>query len=129
MRATRLALCLLLATLLASCDKPAPPPHESSGVRGLCVRGAERRPSGGVRVELEQLDGPARDGVHRFVASTDADGRFRIPVAPGMYVLGVRDPAIPGGKSHAPMTVTVERGKFTEVEVNEDQLDIRADPK
>jgi hypothetical protein len=104
-------------------------PDETSGVQGICVRGADRRPLAGARVDLQQLGGPEWAGIQRFGATTDAAGRFKVPVPPGKYVLGVYDPAVPGGKAHNPLSVTVERGKYAEVEVDVDKLDIRADPK
>lgn len=133
----RAALCLLPVIMLASCSKGAPAPNakdptqpdETTGVQGSCVHGADRQPFAGARVELQQVGGPDWVGVQRFGATTDTAGRFRLPVPPGQYALGVRDPSAPTKKAHAPMNVTVEKGKYTEVEVDADKLDIREPAK
>lgn len=137
MHTSRAALLLLPLVLLASCSKVAPPAHvkdplepdETSGVQGVCVRGADRRPLTAARVDLQQVGGPEWAGIQRFGATTDAEGRFKVPVPPGKYALGVYDPAVPGGKAHNPLPVTVERGKYAEVEVDVEKLDIREPAK
>jgi hypothetical protein len=136
MHRSRAALLLLPLLLLASCTK-APPPHvkdptqpdETTGVQGVCVRGAERRPCAGARVALQVDGGPEWGGVRRFGATTDAEGRFRLPAPPGRYSLSVYESAAPLGKAHNPLSVTVEKGKYAEVDVDVDKLDIREGPK
>ncbi|MBN9520991.1 hypothetical protein J0H58_21125 [bacterium] len=137
MHTSRAALLLLPLVLLTSCAKAPPAPHmkdplepdETSGVQGICVRGADRRPCAGARVDLQQVGGPEWAGIQRFGATTDAAGGLKVPAPPGRYKLGVDDPAVPGGKAHAPLSVTVKKGEYTEVEVDVDKLDIREPAK
>ena len=53
-----------------------------------------------------------------FTVETGADGRFRLPLAPGSYVLSIRAGSSPS--SAKPQTILVESGSFTDVVISVD---------
>jgi carboxypeptidase family protein len=53
-----------------------------------------------------------------FTVETDADGGFRLPLAPGDYVLTIRAGSSPPFAT--PQTVTVEPGAFADVVISVD---------
>jgi hypothetical protein len=53
-----------------------------------------------------------------FTVETGADGRFRLPLAPGTYVLSIRAGSSP--PSAKPQTVVVEPGSFADVVISVD---------
>jgi hypothetical protein len=53
-----------------------------------------------------------------FTVETDADGAFRLPLAPGDYVLTIRAGSSPPFAT--PQAVTVERGAFADVVISVD---------
>jgi hypothetical protein len=50
-----------------------------------------------------------------FTATTDADGRFELSLAPGTYEVTIEAASTP--PTAEPQTVTVEEDTFTEIEV------------
>jgi len=95
------------------------PAHTTSGIDGQVILrpvSPVERPGMVNQRPFEALIGVA-DGAGRVVAEvrSDADGRFRIILEPGTYVLRPESEAI---YPHAPaQTVTVIRDRFTPVRV------------
>ena len=57
----------------------------------------------------------ATDSGEAFTASTDAYGRFELPLSPGTYEVTIDAASTP--PTTEPQTVTVEDGSYTEIEV------------
>jgi hypothetical protein len=114
---------LLLALTLAACGTDAPATDGESGIEGIALLGpqcpVERadspcpdQPYPDAEIEIRDPNGDVVDTV-----TTDADGRFRVALEPGAYVLqGAADPSrqFPFSK---PVDVTVTQGEFVEVVV------------
>jgi hypothetical protein len=112
---------VLVAVALAACG--AGPGEGESGIRGRALAGPQcpvemanspcpDLPWEGTVVAIDTSTGD------RFTTSTDADGRFELPLAPGTY-----DVSIDAGSdlpSAKPQTVTVEGGAFAEIVVSVD---------
>ena len=114
-----LALCLGLA----GCSQTSPP--TDSGIVGRVVIGPT------CPVEMPGLDcadkpyqatitvlTPSGDKVTRFTA--DEEGRFRVNLAPGQYILYPESPNDMGLPLGVEQTFTVEEGQYTELLVTYD---------
>ena len=122
-------LCLLGVMMLAAvpgCPPQAIPPGLDSGIVGTMLAGPQCPvvPLGGDGCEDKPYQGTVilktENGlfeVTRFTA--DVDGRFRVPLYPGTYLL---DPLPgPGGFPHAAaQTIEVQPAAFTEVDISYD---------
>jgi hypothetical protein len=117
-------LVLLIASSLGGCgDEPAPG-EGSSGITGRALLGptcpVERedtpcpdRPYGGARLRITERG--TGDVAATFTA--DDQGRFRVPLAPGEYVVDAEPTEgrpLPFAK---PVDVTVRPGEYTDVTV------------
>jgi hypothetical protein len=111
-------IALVLVVILAACGDGDG--DGASGVRGRALAGPQ--------CPVEMADSPcpdlpwegtvvvtATDSGEAFTASTDADGRFELPLSPGTYVVTIDAASTP--PTTEPQTVTVEEGSFTEIEV------------
>lgn len=111
--------------VLAGCGGEPGPVSDTSGVRGTVHLGpqcpveqegvpCEDQPAAGVTVTVsEQLPGEAyAAGEPVARATTDDQGRFRIPVPPGEYVV-----TADAGMSCELMDVRVADGSFSRVDV------------
>jgi len=113
-------LCTIV--LLASCVSPDAPPTDS-GIEGqaligpICpvVREGEECPDQPYQAILT-VTSPKGERIVQF--QTDEDGRFKIPLQPGEYIL------IPESTGKLPFAseqdVSVKKGEFTQVIVNYD---------
>lgn len=113
-------IALLLVVLLAACGDGSGDGDGASGVRGRALAGPQ------CPVEMAESPCPdlpwegtvvatATDSGETFTASTDADGRFEIPLSPGTYEVTIDAASTP--PTAEPQTVTVEEGSFTEIDV------------
>jgi hypothetical protein len=111
---------LLVVLLLAACRDGAIGGDGASGVRGRVLAGPQ--------CPVEMAESPCPDlpwegtvvateteSGETFTASTDADGRFELPLAPGNYEVTIDAASTP--PTAEPQTVTVEEGSFTEIDV------------
>lgn len=115
-------LAAFLLVLAASCAGPRAPEATDSGVEGIVLAGptcpVERAdspcPDQPAEAEIQVTDPDTQEVI--LVARSGADGRFRIPLPPGEYVL-LALPARPAGPpvSSKPEPVTVRAGRFTEI--------------
>ena len=91
----------------------------ASGIEGLViirpVRSVERRGvanQGPYRAKITVLDGAGREVA---VVQSDAEGRFRLPLPPGSYVLRPESPGV--YPRAAEQRVRVRRNDMTQVEI------------
>lgn len=113
------AVILVLGVLALTCggDDAGVP---SAGIRGLALAGPQcpvevegspcpDLPWEGIVVATEMTTGET------FTATTDAEGRFELPLAPGSYDVSILVETSPPFAK--PQVVTVEAGSFTEIVV------------
>ena len=119
---TKLALCLTVL-FLAACAPFGTPTPTDSGVEGQVLIGPT--------CPVVQVDNPCPDQPYQATLTvltpaggkiaqfqTDAQGRFRVALAAGEYILR---PESPGVMPHAPeQTFTVLAGQFTRIIVTYD---------
>jgi hypothetical protein len=118
-------LLIAAGLLITGCGEAAPATPAEAGVTGLvhvgpqCPvetqdRSCEDRPAAHVEVTVsEQLPGEAyAAGTVVARATTDADGRFRIEVEPGEYVVTAE-----AGMSCELMDVRVAEGSYVDLDV------------
>jgi hypothetical protein len=132
--------CLLIFGHLAGCDRPEPKPDGSSGIRGICLLPAEppgedgkipeRRPWAGIQVHANRINS-AHDDTEQTKprVMTDANGAYQIALNPGQYLVGVHDPHRLQNKMTSPQNVKVEAGRFTEVTIDYDKINVQDLPK
>jgi hypothetical protein len=126
----RLVSIVALAALVAGCADVAPPgetPTPESGISGTVILGptcATGDAPGAhepvpcltpYSAQLAVLDG---ENVVVIRATSDAEGRFRVTLPPGDYVVAPQ-----GGDPYPiaqPLPVTVPVGEFVEVQINYD---------
>lgn len=114
-----------------SCDKPAPPPPDgSSGLQGSCLLSAEgkageRQHWPNVRIDFTPSNNGILDTSHLIHAMADEQGRFRVPMNPGEYLVGLSDLVRLKGKAHGYYKVKVEPGRFSEIVIDWDKMNIR----
>jgi hypothetical protein len=117
-----LLLCLTVL-VLAACSPALNPPAGSSGIEGQVFIGptcpvmqiGQSCPDRPYQATLSVLNAQGKR-VSRF--QTDADGRFKITLAPGIYTL---KPEAPNAMQRAPeQTFTVLPGEFTRLAVTYD---------
>lgn len=120
-RNATLALILTLATLLVGCAKSVSAPSDS-GITGIALLGptcpVERvgtpcpdEPMAGAQILVK------RGGETVATVTTGDDGRFRVELDPGEYVLEPVSPSETGLPFGKPMNVRVEANAFTDVQV------------
>lgn len=118
----RLIVGVALALAAVACGRPAAPGSSGAGIEGRTLAGpqcpVERPdspcPDAPIAAEVRVL----RDGKEVTRFTTGADGRFRVPLAPGAYELQpVSTARFPVGK---PSQVTVSPGRYTQVDVTFD---------
>lgn len=114
-------LIVLLTFSLAACA--APPTSTDSGVEGqvfvgpMCpvVQEGQECPDQPYQATLTVLSSNGREIVE---VQTDEQGRFKIPLAPGEYILHPESPeALPFASEQ---NFVVEAGKFTQVTIHYD---------
>jgi len=117
----RIVLFSLL--FLTACSSATNPTPTNSGIEGqvligpMCpvVQVGQECPDQPYQAVLT-VSSPQGEKIVQF--QTDEKGRFKIPLAPGEYIL---HPESPNGMPFAgEQTVRVEEGKFTQVAVNYD---------
>jgi hypothetical protein len=125
MRLTALAPLALVSLLLAGCDAPpAPAGTHDSGVTGRAMAGpqcpVERNPPDPdcadkpIATNLTVTSADGSRAVRDF--TSDADGRFRVPLAAGSYAIrSTETGGLPRCQSE-PFNVTA--GRFTDVAVD-----------
>lgn len=59
---------------------------------------------------------------------SDGTGAFRLVLNPGDYVVGVSDDNLLKNKALSPLIVKVEAGRFTEIVIDYDKLNVRDFP-
>jgi hypothetical protein len=115
----RVSLSLALVALVA-CGGRSEPSGSSSGVAGRVVAG----PTCPVETEASPCEPRAvqtdvaiesADGEDLRSVPTEADGSFRVALAPGRYLLTPRPPAGDPDLLPRSLTVTVEAGRFVRV--------------
>ena len=115
-------IILLSLLFLASCSLPTPEPVDS-GIEGQVLIGpmcpvmkfGEECPDQPYQAVLT-VNSPKGERIVQV--QTDEEGRFRIPLPPGKYILHPESPnGIPFADKHS---VIVEEGKYTQVTVNYD---------
>jgi hypothetical protein len=95
----------------------------TSGIRGQALAGPrcpveiEGSPCPPVPYEGTVIAIDTQTG-KEFTVTTDADGRFELPLAPGTYEVSIVSESSP--PSAKPQTVTVDPGSFTEIVVSVD---------
>lgn len=112
----------LLFLLLAACSSVAPTPTDS-GLEGhvligpMCpvVREGEECPDQPYQADLT-VTTPTGRVIVRF--RTETDGTFRVPLAPGDYILRPESPNVMPFASEQPFTVLP--GRFTQIVVSYD---------
>lgn len=112
----------LFVLLLASCSPTTPTPPAESGIEGqvfigpACpvVREGEACPDQPYQALLT-VNNPKGERIVQV--QTDADGRFKVPLWPGEYILHPESENIPFADNQ---TIIVESGAFTQVIVNYD---------
>ena len=113
----------ILIILLATCSMQQPTTPTDSGVEGQVLIGPLCPV---VQVGQECPDQPYQatltvnnsNGDEIAQVQTDEEGRFKIPLAPGEYILHPESPnAMPFAADQA---FTVEAGKFTQIKVQYD---------
>jgi hypothetical protein len=116
-------ICFLLLLLaLGACARAAVPRATDSGIEGRALLGPVCPV---IRPGIDCSDKPAsvevrvlKDGQELTRFKTGSDGRFRIALAPGTYVLEpTSGNPFPAGK---PSDVTVSAGAYTHVDVHLD---------
>jgi hypothetical protein len=133
-----IACALCYVALFTGCSKPPPPPDGTSGVRGVCLLPAEppdeagkvpdRQPWAELDVHATLVNSPDADYKTKFSTHSAADGTFRLELNPGEYIVGVYDSTLLRNKMLSPMHVKVEPGRFTEVVIDYNKLNVRALP-
>jgi hypothetical protein len=114
-------LALMLAIVLVACGGTESSASDS-GIRGTAHIGPQCPVvEAGSPCPDAPFDGEIRvstpDGEEVATARTDDDGSFEVALDPGTYVVGIVTPN-PGGLPFAePVTVEVEPGAFTDVDV------------
>lgn len=109
--------------LLSACVAPIPPPPVNSGIEGevyigpMCpvVREGEECPDQPYQATLTVS---SLKGERVVQIQTGEDGLFKIPLAPGEYILHPESPDIYPFASE--QSVVVDEGKYTQVTVNYD---------
>jgi hypothetical protein len=139
MRSSRIIACALLcAALFTGCSKPKPPPPPdgTSGIQGVCLLPAEPPDPDGKVPELKPWAGVIIVALHTNNTSEDAtfglqhqttadqEGKFKLALSPGDYVVGVNDPKVPNSLANAPVQIKVEPGRYTEMILDHDKLDM-----
>ena len=115
-------ILLAVAIVLTGCASIEPTPTDS-GIEGqvligpMCpvVQEGQECPDQPYQATLT-VNSP--EGRKIVQIQTDKDGRFKIPLAPGEYVLHPESPNVMPFASE--QSLTVEAGKFTEIVVNYD---------
>lgn len=111
-------LLIVVGLLLSACAGVAAP---ASGISGTVLAGpacpgpvrvGSPCPDRPVAITIEAVQG----GAVAATFTTAADGRFRVPLAPGSYVLRSKS-GLPALRAQ---TVTVAAGTYTEVELHAD---------
>ena len=72
---------------------------------------------------------PDADYKTKIRTIADANGAFRLDLNPGEYIIGVYEPTLLKNKLLSPMMVKVEPGRFTEIVIDYDKLNVRDLPK
>jgi hypothetical protein len=116
-------IALLLVVVLAACGDGDGAGDGASGIRGQALAGPQ--------CPVEMADSPCPDlpwqgtvvatdtsSGETFTASTDADGRFELSLAPGTYEVTIDAASTP--PTAEPLSVTVEEGSFAEIDLSVD---------
>ncbi len=116
-------IALLLLVVLAACSDGDGAGDRASGIRGQALAGPQ--------CPVEMADSPCPDlpwqgtvvatdtsSGETFTASTDADGRFELSLAPGTYEVTIDAASTP--PTAEPLSVTVEEGSFAEIDLSVD---------
>jgi hypothetical protein len=114
-----------LLILLAACGNQTPASTVDSGVRGAVVSGPQcpvetiENPCPDLPVSGIVVSVTAPDGSATTETRTDAEGRFKVAVAPGEYVV---QPVVDGGgvTFAKPVQVIVSDGRFVQVTLHVD---------
>lgn len=118
----RIVALLLVAVGLSACGGDGSG-DGTSGIRGRALAGPqcpveiEGSPCPDLPWEGTVLAVDAQSG-EEFTVQTDADGRFRLSLAPGTYEVTIEAGSSPPFAK--PQTVTVEEGAFAEIVVSVD---------
>ena len=130
---------LVGAVLVVGCTRPEPPPDGSCGIAGICLLPAEppgedgkvpeREPWVGAEVGALRINSPHADYKTNIRVTSDSTGSCRLPLNPGEYSVGVHDPKLLSGKMLSPLHVKVEAGRFTDVVIDYDKLNVRDIPR
>jgi len=122
----RLALAFMLAASLlgSGCGHNSGVPGLDSGIEGVATAGptcpvavaGQYCPPKPISALVAVQDGSGRE-VTRFI--TGGDGRFRVPLAPGSYIL-VQPPSPPMPRLMQPVPVTVTAGRYTSIQLDFD---------
>jgi hypothetical protein len=126
MTVARLLVILSAAGLLAACASTAgSASHSDSGVRGQALVDAGCPPARGSttcpdRAITARLTITTRAGKAVTNAATDAEGRFRVPLAPGQYLLHAINTTGSPVPAAGSVEFTVTDGSYTTVTVHFD---------
>lgn len=112
----------ILILLLATCSLQEPTPTDN-GVEGQVFIGpvcpvVQEGMDGADRPYQTQLTINSPEGGRIVQVQTDKEGRFKIPLPPGEYVLHPESPNVLPYASEQPFTV--EAGKFTQLTITYD---------
>ena len=122
MKTKQIFLLLIVLFYILSCSNRPKSEDLSSGIAGQVllgpmtpvVRSDKIVPDKPYQARIKILD-EKRELVTEF--ETDADGKFRVPLVPGTYIISPVAPR-PNMPPHPEQkTVTVEKGKFLETKV------------
>jgi hypothetical protein len=120
---TKYIICLLVISLyIISCSNRPKTEELSSGITGQVLLGPMTPvmrsdkivPDKPYQAKIKILDGK-RELITEF--ETDKEGKFRIPLAPGTYIISPVAPKPNLPPSPEEITVTVEEGKYLETKV------------
>ncbi len=118
-----LGLVLVVAALILACQAEKPAEPAESGIEGRVSIGPTSplvgvgTPSASEAYEAIVVIKDAVTGKEIAQVQSGPDGRFRVALEPGEYLLEPQSPN-PGAPPFAePQTVEVEAGQFTDVEI------------
>src|SRR3990172_12239228 len=121
-----LLLVAAAAAFLFACKSEEEAPPLTSGIEGqvligpMCpvVQEGTPCPDQPYQATIAVWNAERTEKVRTF--TTDSDGRFRVPLAPGEYYIDPQPPGIGGPPTPIPQTVTVPAGRFVEVTIGYD---------
>lgn len=139
MRLFGISVMISACFALAGCSqsKPKlPAPDGSSGIVGVCLFPAEpagangkvpeRQPWANIELHITHTNHSSSDPTWdvKYKTRTDANGRYKLALNPGDYLVYPRDPKLLKNVGVRGVHVKVEPGQFSELTIDYDQLQL-----